>query len=58
MSHSLKLSGPILRSTAGFHPDKAFTPVSEEIEELCSLDLSVGYFSVFSDKVNLHDFFS
>ena len=36
MSHSLKLSGPILRSTAGFHPDKAFTPFSEEIEELCS----------------------
>ena len=44
MSHSLKLSGPILRSTAGFHPDKAMfngvrrVPVkSTEIRDLQTL---------------------
>ena len=57
MPHGLKLSSPVLRSTAGFHPDKAFSPVSEEIEKLSSFDLFVSDFSVSGDKMNLHYFF-
>ena len=43
--------------TAGFHTDQAFSTVSEEIEKLCSFGRFVGDFSIFGDKVNLHDFF-